>query len=71
MPHEAEQCLNMKSTLRVHSPASAHAGHELSMSRQVCVHAAHECGQSFLMWSPFSHSPFLAQLAHDSSESLQ
>ena len=59
--------------LSLHWPDLAQLPHETSVSSQVCVHVAQECGHSTARYSAFlpEHSPSLAQWAHDVDLSLQ
>ena len=72
-PHEVGHALSMKPAFDLQSPCLAHAAHDTSVSSQVSVHVAHECGQRTARYSELApeHSPSLAHCEHEMDLSLQ
>ena len=54
-PHDVGQMRSIASGLASHSPAWAHAPHDVSVSLHVCVHVPHESGQISAMYFCESH----------------
>ena len=72
-PQLVGQMRSIDSGLASHSPAVAHAPHDVSVSLQTWVHTPHESGQISIMYRELSpvHSPSRAQFEQSTRLSLQ